>query len=165
MRRYSEARKAAVLAKMVPPHCVPVSKIAAETGISEQSLYNWRQKALKEEGIVPNSSKNPEKWSSENKFAVVLETASLNETELGSYCRKKGLYPEQVEQWKKACVNANATEQKIAEKERTLLKQEQKKAKRLEKELKRKEEALAEAAALLVLQKKAQELWGESREG
>lgn len=37
----------------------------------------------------------------------------------------------------------------------------QKKIKTLEKELNRKEKALAETAALLVLQKKAQELWGE----
>ena len=36
-----------------------------------------------------------------------------------------------------------------------------KKLHRLEKELRRKEKALAEAAALLVLEKKAQALWGE----
>ena len=40
------------------------------------------------------------KWSAEDKLAVVIETASLNETQLAEYCRNKGLYPEQVEQWK-----------------------------------------------------------------
>ena len=44
------------------------------------------------------------------------------------------------------------------------LKKEQKKTKRLEKELLRKERALAETAALLVLQKKAQDLWGVSED-
>ena len=39
---------------------------------------------------------NAEQWSSANKFAVVLETASLNEAELAQYCRKKGLYSEQI---------------------------------------------------------------------
>ena len=34
----------------------------------------------------------------------------------------------------------------------------------LEKELRRKEKALAEAAALLVLKKKVQEIWGESED-
>jgi hypothetical protein len=36
-----------------------------------------------------------------------------------------------------------------------------KKLHRLEKELRRKDKALAEAAALLVLQKKAQAIWGD----
>ena len=36
--------------------------------------------------------------------------------------------------------------------------------KRLEKELQRKEKALAEAAALLVLRKKLEAIWGESEE-
>jgi len=45
--------------------------------------------------------------------------------------------------------------------ERQALKKERKKNRYLEKELNRKEKALAETAALLVLKKKAQALWGE----
>ncbi len=41
------------------------------------------------------------------------------------------------------------------------LKKDRKKIRRLEKELGRKDKALAEAAALLILQKKAQAIWGE----
>jgi hypothetical protein len=37
---------------------------------------------------------SPDKWSSEEKFAVVMETSSLSEVELSEYCRVKGLYPE-----------------------------------------------------------------------
>ena len=37
--------------------------------------------------------------------------------------------------------------------------------KALERELRRKEKALAEAAALLVLEKKARDLWGEPEDG
>lgn len=36
---------------------------------------------------------------SKTKLAVVLETV-LTESELGKYCRKKGLYSEQVKGWK-----------------------------------------------------------------
>ena len=39
------------------------------------------------------------------------------------------------------------------------------KTKALEKELTRKEKALAEAAALLVLKKKVQDIWGDKEEG
>jgi hypothetical protein len=41
-------------------------------------------------------------------FAVVLETAPLNEAELAEYCRRKGLYPEQIAAWREACRSANA---------------------------------------------------------
>jgi transposase len=44
------------------------------------------------------------------------------------------------------------------------LKEEQKRAKQLEKELQKKEKALAEAATLLLLRKKAQAIWGDDEE-
>jgi len=69
-----------------------VSALARETGITEQTLYAWRRQ-MKAQGVpVPGDGKNPEAWSSEDKFAVVLETAPLNEAELAEYCRRKGLY-------------------------------------------------------------------------
>lgn len=42
--------------------------------------------------------------------------------------------------------------------------QERKKSRKLEKELNRKDKALAEAAALLVLQKKARAIWGDNED-
>ncbi|NRA43306.1 MAG: transposase [Pseudomonadales bacterium] len=88
----------------------------------------------------------------------------MNEAELSEYCRKKGLYPEQVDDWKASCMQANASAQEVAKANREQSKQDKKRIKKLESELKRKEKALAEAAALLVLQKKAQALWGESED-
>jgi len=41
-------------------------------------------------------------WSPDAKLAVVIETASMSEAELGAYCRQKGLYSEQVQRWKEA---------------------------------------------------------------
>jgi hypothetical protein len=37
--------------------------------------------------VVPASEKEAESWSAADKFTVVLETAGLNATELGGYCR------------------------------------------------------------------------------
>lgn len=56
--------------------------------------------ALSKEPPVPGQSSSSDNWSAEAKFAVVVETASLSETELNQYCREKGLYPEQVKEWK-----------------------------------------------------------------
>jgi transposase-like protein len=95
---------------------------------------------------------------------VVLEAAPLNAAELAEYCRRKGLYPEQISAWRAACrsANANATEQ--AREQRQQSKEDRKRIQQLEKELQRKEKALAEAAALLILRKKAQAIWGSNED-
>ena len=105
---------------------------------------------------MPASEKEPERWSTADRFTVVLETAGLNATDLSAYCRERGLFPEQVSRWRQAAQDANAkpvltmTEQKELEKLRA---QDQREIKALKKELQRKEKTLAEAAALLVLRK------------
>ena len=96
MARYSEERKASVITQMMPPQNKSAVTLSEETGIPYQTLYNWRKQARNRGCIVPGDGHSPEDWSSEDKFKVVLETASLNEAELSEYCRKKGLYPEQV---------------------------------------------------------------------
>ncbi len=57
--------------------------------------------------MVLASEKEPEGWSAADKFTVVLKTAGLNATELSTYCRESGLYPEQVERWQQASQDAN----------------------------------------------------------
>jgi transposase-like protein len=85
-----------------------------------------------------------------------LQSASLNEAELGEYCRRKGLYKEQIAQWRQDCIDgANSGENKAAV-EAAALKSSQQEVKELKKELRRKEKALAESAALLVLQKSSE---------
>ena len=99
---------------------------------------------------------------SQEKFTVVLETATLNETELSEYCRKKGLYPEQIKSWKQACLEANQETPKQAKSSNS--KQDKRRIKQLEKDLKRKDKALAEAAALLVLGKKYDAYWKDKED-
>ncbi len=103
MKRYSEERKQSVLKKMMPPLNTPISQLVAETGISDCTLYTWRKELRLQGVVVPGNGKNAEDWSSENKFAVVVETLTLNEAELAAYCRKKGLYVDPL------CVNVPET--------------------------------------------------------
>ena len=93
----------------------------------------------------------------------MIETASLNTEELSEYCRRKGLYPEQIERWKKGAIRGTETSAGKTKAEKRELEQERKKSCQLAKELRRKEKALPEAAALLVLPKKAQVIWGGRR--
>ena len=57
---------------------------------------------------MPASAKDPEGWSAADKFTLVLETAGLNATELSAYCRERGLFPQQVDRWRKAAEDSNA---------------------------------------------------------
>ncbi len=134
--------------------------MAKETGIPKDTLYTWRSKYRNAQGsTVADQGQQSCVLKSEEKFAIVLETASLNELELGEYCRRKGFYPEQIAGWKKAFIQGSSPEASKAE--RTQLQQQAKTIKQLQSELHRKDRALAEAAALLVLEKKVQALWGE----
>ncbi len=164
MPRYSEERKTSVMRKLLPPNNRTVTEVAKEEGISDATLYNWRNKA-REQGIpVPGSGKKTEAWSPEAKFAVVVETTSMNEIDLSEYCRRKGLYPEQISEWKAACIEGAQSAGKMKKQGQAAAKQDKKRIKALERELRRKEKALAETAALLVLRKKLNALWGESEE-
>ena len=149
---------------MLPPGSMSVRRISRETGITEATLYRWRKKAVNQGAFVSEVTTNSGKRSPEEKFAIVLETAPLNEAELSEYCRKKGLYPEQVAEWKTACIQGNApsaSRQQAISKEH---KKDKKAIKNLRRELNRKDKALAETAALLVLAKKARAIWGETEE-
>lgn len=164
MNAYSAERKEALVRRMMPPENASVSALSRETGITEQTLYTWRRQAKEQGRVVPGDGKNSEAWSSRDKFAVVLETAPLNATELAEYCRRKGLYPEQIRAWRTTCEAANANASEQAREQRHQGKEDKHRIKQLEKELQRKEKALAEAAALLVLRKKAQAIWGDNED-
>jgi len=157
MTQYPKNLKESIIAKLLPPNNASVPEIAKETGIPKGTLYSWQHKAR---GKSNSTSKF--KLNSEEKFAIVLETASLNELELGEYCRQKGLYPEQIDTWKKAFIKGACTT--VSKPEREELQQQSRTIRKLQSELHRKDKALAEAAALLVLEKKFQALWTEQED-
>ena len=108
---------------------------------------------------MPGDHKLTDEWPPEAKFATVLETAALSEIELSEYCRRKGLYPEQVQQWRQACIMGQQSSRALQQAEKAQAKADKKRIRQLEQELRRKDKALAEAAALLVLQKKFDAYW------
>tara|TARA_R110001599_G_scaffold353688_1_gene595318 strand:- start:627 stop:1124 length:498 start_codon:yes stop_codon:yes gene_type:complete len=164
MKQYPEERKQAVLKRMMPPENTPVRVLSEETGISVVTLYHWRKQARSGGIVVPGDGKNPENWSPEDKFTVVLETAALNEAELAEYCRKKGLFAEQIMAWKKICMQANASAAEQARAAKDQARSAKKEIKELKRDLRKKEKALAETAALLVLRKKMNAIWGEGED-
>ena len=149
---------------MAPPENTPVSQLVEETGISDCTLYTWRKEARMRGLVVPGDGKNAEDWSSEDKFSVVLETATMNEAEIAQYCRKKGLHVGHNSTWKQVCMEANATRTEQKKEPRASSFKDKREIQSLKKQLHRKDRALAETAALLVLRKKADAIWGEDEE-
>ena len=163
-KSYSKEFKEAIIKKMMPPNAVSVSELCKETGVSDVTLYKWRRDYRNKGIAVPGDNSRPDNWIAEDKLSVVIETAGLNALQLSEYCRSKGLYLEQVDQWRMAALSGYQRNDEV-DKEKNRCRQEDRKLiKRLESELGRKEKALAETAALLVLSKKCEAIWGVNEE-
>ena len=106
---------------------------------------------------------DPGSWSAEKRLAVLGETAAMSQAEFSGYCRKTGVSAELLEQWKTGFIESmsrsRAAEKAAAKAEALAVRNEKKRMKKLEKLLRRRDKELAEAEALLVLAKKAAELW------
>jgi len=159
MPKYNEEFKEKIIKKMMPPESRKISELVEETGISIMTLYKWRREAVEKGHVVPLDPNDPENWSGALKLAVIIETAAMNEAELSEYCRQKGLFVEQIEDWKELAIAGNDRTALTSQEKMELKKLKQDKI-RNEKELKIKEKALAEAAIMLILEKKRQEIWG-----
>lgn len=163
-RRYTKEEKDKLIARMFPPESISPSKLSLETGISKSTLATWKSK-VSVSNIKGNNRSN-RTISSREKFLIVIETYTMSESDLGKYCRENGLYASDVKEWRSSCIAAN-DRAKSVNKYLGLedqLKEEKRKAKELEKDLRRKEKALAETAALLVLRKKLDAIFGENEE-
>ena len=162
MTIYPDDQKAQLIERMLPPGEEPVPALSRESGIPKDTLYGWRRQAYRERGLtLPGAENSPARWSSEEKFAMVVEAAVLSEAERGEYCRKRGIYPEQLQAWRQACEQANAG-QAGKTPGGAAAQADKRRVRELERELRRKDQALAETAALLVLRKKARAIWGEA---
>jgi transposase-like protein len=153
---YDAALREAVRLRMSPPNRERVAEIARDTGITAQTIYNWRSQWQKHGQLVPAKNRPPEQWSAVDKLAAVIQAAGLNGTELGKFCRERGLYPKQVARWRQAAEDANGLSAPSMADQRELQRKNQELVRRnrpLERELQKKEKALKEAATLLMLSK------------
>ena len=157
--RYTAEQRQAALDQMGPPLHQPIKALSKATGITEVTLRTWRRAAQEAGQLIRRDSRQSERWSGLDKFRIVLETAPMSAAELSEYARQHGVLPEQITRWRVACEKANAP-LLGAVNPASVDTQARQRIQVLERELRRKDAALAETAALLVLQKKAQAIWG-----
>lgn len=168
MTLYTEGFKKRMVKKLTGPHAKTATALSDEVGVSQPTLSRWVREAGTVTGamsppddgtqVPPAPTKRPQDWTAEEKWALVTEAAAVPDAELGAFLRRKGVHQAQLVEWRAAALAGLARpsrgERKAAHREKQQIRQ-------LERELRRKDKALAEAAALLVLKKKAQAIWGD----
>ena len=156
---YSIQIKEAVLQKVLSGN-KPHYEISRDFGIGRSTIGKWLRE-YKESGntTLKSKDKRPKDWTSEDRISALIETGSMTSEECVAWCRKKGIFQHHLEQWRQDAISgmSNTADKEQIEKE----KQYKKEISSLKRDLSRKEKALAETAALLVLKKKAQEIWGD----
>ena len=138
-----------------------VSDIAEELNMSAGTLRKWWARSNRSAVQAAPTAELPsalaaESWSAAQRLLALQETHGLSGAALNAWCRERGLFEHQLIAWRDAFCAIAAPETRDA---KLALRELQTRHDGLQRELRRKEKALAEAAALLVLQKKFQALW------
>lgn len=164
---YTEAFKAQMVRRLVGPSRIAAHELARQVGIPQPTLSRWRREAATLRAVNPPKDEKPQsanhsKWTLDEKLRVIAEARKLDDEQLGELLRREGLHEAELRAWIAAVegglAGTGAEKRGMTAGERRRLAAANKRVAELEKELRRKEKALAEAAALLVLEKKLKAL-------
>jgi transposase-like protein len=158
-KRYSAGFKEQALVKVYSRgNDQTIQSVANALNINLTTLKTWMKQKEQDVKPAPQKSKRPEDWSPEERLAALQQSYSLLGEDLNTWCRERGVFIHQLEQWKTDfCSQSDSIDKREEARVLRTLKEENQS---LERELLRKDKALAEAAALLVLQKKFRALLG-----
>lgn len=151
---YSEAFIEQALVKVFSRGQRTIKEVAAELHINLHTLKNWMKRiSVPKSKVRPTTDKRPTDWTAAEKLTALQETHALSGDALNAWCREKGVFTHHLTSWKDEFC---APKTPVPAAQMRTLKDENV---NLKKEILRKDKALAEAAALLVLQKKFRALW------
>lgn len=161
MKQYSKRMQESMAARILMPGGTSALSLSLETGISQTALSRWAR-TYKGKGIVSMTAepRRPKDWCSQERFEAILTANGLKEAELGEYLRKNGLTTAHLEKWEKDFINSTVKPKAGRKPNSPAEKELKKENKELKRDLHRKNKALAETSALLILKKKAREIWG-----
>lgn len=155
-KQYSDAFIEQALIKVYSRGERTIESVADEVNVGYQTLKNWvKRKSLDDVTASAAKEKRPQDWRRDEQLAALMETHGLSEDALQAWCRERGIFPHHLDGWKRNF----CTQEPAAVSDGRDLRVLKNENDDLKKELRRKEKALAEAAALLVLQKKFRALW------
>lgn len=154
---YSRDFKDAVVKKIMTRGDSTVAEVCAKEGIKPSTAYRW----LMRDTVPGMKNRTKTKWSAEKKLQVISDTLTTSEAETGAYLRKEGLHSQQLDEWRSQILASLAPARPGKDERDERIKQLEADVRRVESEVRRKDKALAEASALLILQKKANLIWGD----
>jgi transposase len=164
---YTDGFKAKMVQRLSGPDAISALSLSKEVGVSQSQLSRWLRSARtvvsmkKDRPSTPVVQTSGKQRTAAEKVRIVMAAAAIGESELGAFLRREGLHEAELEQWRAAVLTAGQTALDDNTSRPTSRTGDGKRIKELERELRRKDKALAEAAALLVLQKKVRALWGD----
>lgn len=161
-KTFPEHFKQSMVTKLLQPNGPSVLELSNKYKISKSVLYKWLKQYMVSGTMIKKLDDNYN--TAKGKLKAVIETASLTEEQIGIYCRENGIYSTDLNAWKQQCLNGFEPVPVTKNEYRNKYLHLEKDYKKLKSELNRKEKALAEVSALLVLQKKANLIWGEQKE-
>jgi len=156
---YSSEFKEAIVSKLVNRGDQTIEEICKREGVGKSTAVNW----LRARVNIANMAKQKitKKWTPEEKLKAIIETSLMSEEELGVFLRREGLHSHQLQEWREEVLKGL---QSAPRKSQSKKDERDERIKSLEHELRRKDKALAEASALLILQKKIDLIWGSKSE-
>lgn len=133
-----------------------VQVVADEINVSYHTLRNWMARKTVDKTKTPTSKeKRPQDWTTQERLVALHETHGMTGEALNTWCREQGVFPHHLAEWQAAFCADRLPGAADAKALRSLKED----IDRLQRDVLRKDKALAEAAALLVLQKKFRALW------
>ena len=155
-RKFSEEQKRMWVKKFLSRGSKSIDVFCRENAMSGTALYRWVSIYGKSDDMKP-LTRTPQNWTPEEKFKAVMAFDSLPVEEQGAFLRREGVHADHIEMWREKMQKSLEPESTDKRTERGELVY---KIQGLEKELLRKEKALAEAAAIIILKKKVDLIWG-----
>jgi len=134
-----------------------VRSIAADLGMNMGTLRGWMKRALRDQNKVSGKAIPSADWTPAQRLLALHESHGLGEEALNAWCRERGIFAHDLTQWRTDFCELTGAAGRREDSEE--LRQLRLTIMQLQRDLNRKEKALAEAAALLVLQKKYRALW------
>ena len=155
-RKFSEEQKRMWVKKFLSRGSKSIDVFCRENAMASTALYRWVSIYGKTDDMKP-LTRTPQNWTPEEKFKAVMAFDSLPVEEQGAYLRREGVHADHIEMWREKMQKSLEPESTDKRTERGELIY---KIQGLEKDLLRKEKALAETAAIIILKKKADLIWG-----
>ena len=156
--------RAEVVHRLSQPGAPSIAVISEETGVPKATLYAWlaseRRVGLRGESHKGNllMSKRSKPRSPSTKLSLLASSHELQGDALRAFCDEKGVTVEELLSWRDLALSGI----EVADRDGlgATRKDHDQKVAELEAELRRKNDALAEAAALIILQKKISGILG-----